>query len=194
MARIPLFFLATGMCAVVMVGGALSPLRAKPAVVVEARLDKGRLVFDGQALNALRAAPGFPVTPAPGPRAVQDGPRLASFKPLTDAQTSSTAAQIQLEPKTGAALAGGPVTLLVQVKPVEVTPAKAMAIGLVRARAGPADKINWVQSPLSGGQETLRIALPANAEPATALAIWPSVEGQGHGIELLSIAWTKQPL
>ncbi|MEN9874420.1 MAG: hypothetical protein RL186_1317 [Pseudomonadota bacterium] len=193
MVRFPLFFLAAGAAALAMVGAALAPLIPKTLQVVEARQDKGILILDGPALAQLSGDKDFPVTPAPGPRADQDGPRLASFVALTDSTSPRAGVRLKLGPKTQAALKGRPLTLLVSVRPVEVTGAQTMAIGYVIDGAQQSAAPTWARSTIGASDAPLRFDLGSPRQNVSALAIWPAVEGQGRGIELVSIALVPTP-
>jgi hypothetical protein len=187
MARFPFFFVASFLTIVGLIGVALLPLRSKPAVAVEARVDGTALVLDGEALSQLRAARGFPVTPAPGPRGDQTGPRLASVSALAPDAEYSKGARLLLGPQTLAALSGKAFVVTINARGVANTPAQSMGFGLVTG--GP---ISWGKIAVEPTFTALQFEIPASTEALSGLAIWPAVEGQGHGIEISSIA--LQPL
>ena len=187
MARFPFFFVAAFLVTVGLIGIALLPLRTRPIIAVEARVDSGALIIDGAALSNIRSARGFPVTPAPGPRGDQSGPRLASVSALAPGAQFSKGARLTLGPGTLAALLGKPFVVTITARAVANTPAQKMGFGLVSG--GP---IAWGQIDVSPTFSPLQFELPASTQPITGLAIWPAIEGQGHGIEIQSI--TLQPL
>jgi hypothetical protein len=182
MSRFPLFFVLSALAFIAMIGFALRPLLPQKDVVVEARLDKGNLVFDQGALNKIVSAEGFPVTPAPGPRADQQGPRLASVSALAPGAQFSKGARLMLGPQTQAAISGRNLTILVYMRSLANTPATKTAIGFVTE--GP---IDWVEGNVTSNFSAQRYVIPAATKPASALALWPATEGQGHGIEIKSI-------
>jgi hypothetical protein len=182
MSRFPLFYLLAAFAFVAMIGVALRPLMPAKNLSVEARLDKGSLVFDQNDLNKIVSANGFPVTPAPGPRADQQGPRLASVSAMAPSAEFSKGARLMLGPQTQAAISGRDLTVLVFLRSLPNTPATKTAIGLVAE--GP---INWVEGNVTPNFSAQRFIIPATAKPTSALALWPATEGQGHGIEIKSI-------
>jgi hypothetical protein len=182
MSRFPLFFILAALAFIAMIGVALRPLLPVKDLVVEARLDKGDLVFDRDVLNKVVSANGFPVTPAPGPRSDQQGPRLASVSAMAPGAQFSKGARLMFGPQTQAAISGRDLTVLVFMRSLPNTPATKAAIGLVTE--GP---IAWVEGNVTPNFSAQRYFIPAAAKPASALALWPATEGQGHGIEIKSI-------
>ena len=187
MARFPLFFGLSFLVMAFMIGIALLPLQPRQFEAVEARMDKGTLIIDGAALANIRPARGFPVTPAPGPRDDQSGPRLASVNALAPGAKYSKGAHLLLGPKTLAALSGKAFRVAIMARGVANTPAQYTGFGVVTG--GP---IQWVQMPVTPNFGALNFEVPASNQVMTGLAIWPAIEGQGHGIEITSIA--LQPL
>jgi hypothetical protein len=184
MKRFPFFFFLAFVVVVAMIGAALLPLAPQKAVVVEARNERGALIFDAASLNALRPATGFPVTLMPGPRGDQKGPRLASFNALDPSAKNTKGARLLIGPDTQAALGQGSFKLAIIAKGVANTPAKAMAVGLVQGGA-----VNWVAGEVKPTATTIQFNVQSGGQSTSALAIWPAVEGNGHGIEILSIAF-----
>jgi hypothetical protein len=182
MSRFPLFYLLAALAFIAMIGIALRPLLPAKDLVVEARLDKGNLVFDRDGLNNIVSAKGFPVTPAPGPRADQQGPRLSSVSAMEPGAQYSKGARLMLGPLTQAAIAGRDVTVVLFMRSLPNTPASKTAIGLVTE--GP---IDWVEGNATPNFSAQRYVIPATTKPVLALALWPATEGQGHGIEIKSI-------
>jgi hypothetical protein len=182
MPRFPLFFVLSALAFITMIGIALRPLLPEKDVVVEARLEKGSLVFGQDALNKIVSANGFPVTPAPGPRSDQQGPRLSSVSAIAPGAQFSKGARLMLGPQTQAAISGRNLTILVFMRSLPNTPATKAAIGLVTE--GP---IEWVEGGVTPNFAAQRYVIPATTKPASALAFWPATEGQGHGVEIKSI-------
>ena len=187
MARFPLFFIFSFFAIVAIIAIALLPLQPRQFAAVEARMDQGTLILDGEALSNIKPARGFPVTPAPGPRGDQSGPRLASVSALAPGAKYSKGARLLLGPNTQAALSGRAFSVVITARGVANTPAQNIGFGLVRG--GP---ISWAQTEVSKNFTALRFDVPATTQAMTGLAIWPALEGQGHGIEITSIA--LQPL
>lgn len=187
MARFPLFFIFAFFVATGMIGVAILPLAPKPPVTVEARIDQGTYIFDGDALSHIQAARGFHVTPAPGPRNDQSGPRLANTSALAPEAQYSKGARLMLGPQTIAALKGKPFSVIISARGVANSPAQQTGFGLVTGAP-----IGWGQTAIGTNFAPLRFDIPASDQLVTGLAFWPAIEGQGHGIEIQSIA--LQPL
>jgi hypothetical protein len=183
MARFPLFFVSASLVVVAMIGVAVSPLRSAPLEAVEARVDQGTFILDGQALSQIRPARGFHVTPAPGPRNDQSGPRLANDSALTPDAQNSKGARLMLGPQTIEALKGKPFSVIITARGVANSPAQKTGFGLVTGAP-----IGWGQIDISPTFGPLRFDIPASDQVTTGLAFWPAIEGQGHGIEIQSIA------
>jgi hypothetical protein len=187
MARFPLFFILAFVAMVTLIGVALLPIKPKTFVAVEARNQQGRLILDGTALSQIKPEQGFPVTPAPGPRGDQIGPRLASENALVPDARYSKGARLLLGPQTIKALEGKNVTIVIEARSVATTSAQKIGFGLVTG--GP---IVWAQSPVGPKFAPLRFDMPVSDQTLIGLAFWAATEGQGHGIEIKSI--TLQPL
>ena len=166
-----------------MIGFALAPLAPMPSVGAEGTFNKGALLFDAKTLNAVVGARGFPVTPAPGPRGDQTGPRLASFSVLEVGAQDSKGARLVLGPKARDILGKGTLIVRVSARGFDNNPATRMALGIVRE-----GNLQWGQANVSPTGAAIEFSFPASDKPATALAIWPATEGQGRGVELQSIA------
>lgn len=187
MSRFPIFLVASFLAFFGLIGISLRGLMPTPAQAVEARQSAGALVFDTSRLNQIVSADGFPVMPAPGPRADQIGPRLASFSVLAPDARYSKGARLLFGPRTQSLLAGRPLSLVLTVRATPNSAASRLAVGIVRDGGS----VTWIQGAVSPDFAPLRIDIPANAQPATALALWPSVEGNGQGVEIRTI--TIQP-
>jgi hypothetical protein len=195
MAKFPFFliFLFTSMFA--MIGVALFPLVPKKHTLIEAPQKNGSFVFDRQALNHIQPTKSFFVTPSPGPRGDQKGTRLASFSVLAPGSSATKGARLNFGPKTRAALQKQGLTLVMSARSLDMTPSTSVAVGL--DRGGP---IRWVQASVNANLATLRFDFPASGDPASGdlkqnqlpigLAIWPSVAGNGLGIEVQSMSLT----
>jgi hypothetical protein len=183
MARFPLFFLTAFFLIAAMIGYALLPLKPKPLGVVEARVDQGTFILDGALLSNIAPAPGFPVTNPPGSRHDQKSPRLASISALAPNAQYSKGARLALGPKTIAALSGKAVSVTIVARGLAKTPAEKMGFGLIKSSA-----IGWSQMAVSPEFAPHRFDIPVTNQPISGLAFWPAVEGQGHGIEIQSIA------
>jgi hypothetical protein len=186
MKRFPFFFLFSVLTVFAMIGVALFPLRPLAAVAKEAVAEGASLVFDAKALNSVQGLPGFPVTKAPGPRDDQAGPRLASFSVLGPNARHSKGARLVFGSQTRRVLADGPLTLRINLKALANNPAQAMAIGIVRGGA-----VDWQSARLDPTTNVLEFSIAQGSAPAQALAIWPAIEGLGHGIELQSIVFFR---
>jgi hypothetical protein len=186
MARFPLFLIATFLAYFGLIGLSVRPLLPTPPRYVEARQSAASLIFDTKDLNALLPAEGFPVTPAPGARGDQTGPRLANESALAPDARFSKGARLLLGPRTLASLQGGPMSVVVTLRGIPKSASTKMAIGLVRG--GP---IDWVQASVPAEFGQVKLDLP-NDPSVTAIALWPSVEGGGKGIELRTIVLQPQ--
>jgi hypothetical protein len=187
MAKFPLFFVSAILLVAGMIGIATLPLWPKPPVAVEARIDQGSYLFDGAALSHIQSARGFPVTPAPGPRGDQLGPRLANKSAMSPGAKNAKGARLMLGPKTMAALKGKSFSVIIVARGVARSPASKTGFGLVTDAP-----IAWAAIPIGTVFAPLRFDIPASDQSIAGLAFWPAVEGQGHGIEIRSIA--LQPL
>jgi hypothetical protein len=187
MARFPFFLVAAFLTIVGLIGVALLPLKSQPIVAVEARVDNGALILDGKALSQIRAARGFPVTPAPGPRGDQVGPRLASASALAPNAEFSKGARLELGPQTLAALSGRAFVVTISARGLPNNTSENMGFGVVTG--GP---IAWKSNPIKPTFSAVQFEVPATAQPISGLAFWAATEGQGRGIEIQSIA--LQPL
>jgi hypothetical protein len=183
MSRFPFFMIAAFFACLGMVGFSLRDLLPTAPKSVEARNSAGTLLFDTRSLNAIIPANGFPVTPAPGPRGDQSGPRIAAVSALAPDATNSKGARLKLGPRTSASLTGRPVSVIITMRAIPNSGATNMAIGSVSG--GP---VNWTQAPVPKDFAPVRIDLPATGAPMAALAIWPATEGGGKGIEIRTIA------
>jgi hypothetical protein len=189
MTRFPLFFTTSLLAILVMIGLALAPILPNKPAAIEAKAEGSALVFDAKALNRLVESKGFPVTAAPGPRGDQTGPRLATASVLGPTAINSKGARLIFGPQTRDVLGNGALRARLIIKPISNNPSNKIAVAIVRD--GP---VEWVQARLDPTQSVVELTFPANAKPATALAIWPAAEGQGHGIELQSIAFFRAQL
>jgi hypothetical protein len=186
MIRFPFFLLTSVLAVFAMLCVALFPLRPLSALAKEADADGASLVFDAKALNAVQGFPGFPVTMAPGPRNDQTGPRLASFSVLGPNARYTKGARLVFGSETRRVLAEGPLTLRINLKALSNNPAQAIAIGIVRSEA-----VEWKSARLDPTTNLLEFNIAQGSAPAEALAIWPAVEGLGHGVELQSIVFFR---
>jgi hypothetical protein len=182
MPRFPLFLIATFVAYFGLIGLSVRTMLPVPPRSVEARQAAGSLIFDTNSLNAIVPAMGFPVSPAPGTRGDQTGPRLASDSALAPGALYSKGARLLLGPRTQAALKDGAVTVLITARGIPKSPSTKLAIGLVRG--GP---IAWVQAPVPADFGQIRLDIPMGGPDVTAIALWPSVEGAGKGIEVRTI-------
>lgn len=187
MKRFPFFFFVSAVAVLAMIGIALLPLMPKSATAIEAKADGAALVYGAAALNSITGAQGFPVTPAPGPRGDQSGPRLASQSALEPGAVHSKGARLLFGPKTQSVLGNGALTIRISGLTLANNPTRQMAVGIVRGGA-----VKWVSSQIKTGQNIVEFELPAGNTPAQALAIWPSTAGEGRGIELQSIAFFRR--
>jgi hypothetical protein len=176
------FSLAVLVCAG-LVGLALRPWQARPGAPVEAvAAAGGTLVLDGAALAQLAPTRGFPVAPAPGLDGTQTGPRLVADDPLVAGATGE-GARLVLGPQTRALLKDLPLTLEIETAPLPYTTSQQMAVGLVSAGA----PVAWVVAPVAAEGGITRVSLPAGGSAPLALALWPSVSGEGKGFEVRAI-------
>jgi hypothetical protein len=182
MARFPLFFVLAFFSMVALIVVALLPLKPRTFEAVEARAQQGGLIIDGQALSQIKPEKGFPVTPAPGPRGDQIGPRLASVSALKPDARYSKGARLLLGPRTISALKGKSFSIIIEARSLVATSAKETGFGLVTG--GP---IAWAQMAVGPTFAPLRFDIAASDQPVTGLAFWAATEGQGHGIEIKSI-------
>jgi hypothetical protein len=183
MARFPLFLVLAFGSIVAMIVFALSPLKPKPPAMAQARMDQGTLIFDGAALAEISPAKGFPVMPAPGPRGDQTGTRMASVSALQPNAQFSKGARLLFNPQTTNALSGKGFRVIIVARNVAKTPAQATGLGILNGAP-----VDWKQVPVTPLFAQLVFDIPASKTPVTGLAFWPAVEGQGHGIEVQSIA------
>jgi DNA helicase HerA-like ATPase len=183
MSRLPLFLITAFLACVAMIGFSLRSLLPSKPQSVEARQNVGAMVFDIKSLNQFAAATGFPVTAAPGPRGDQIGPRLATTSVLAPGATNSKGARLLLGPATAAAIGDRPISVIVTMRGIPKSAASGIAIGLVGS--GP---VTWVRATVPADFAPVRIDLPATQQPIKALAIWPSLDGGGKGVEVRAIS------
>lgn len=183
MARFPLFLILAFGSIVAMIAFALSPLKPRPSTMAQARLDQGTLIFDGVTLTYINSAKGFPVMPTPGPRGDQTGTRMASVNALKPDAQFSKGARLMFNAETTNALSGNGFRVIIVARGVAKTPAQATGIGILNGAP-----VEWKQVPVTPLFSQLVFDVPASKTPVTGLAFWPAVEGQGHGIEVQSIA------
>jgi hypothetical protein len=182
MSRFPIFLISTALIGAGLIGLSVLPLLPKPAQSVEAKTQGGGFVFNATALNAIISANGFYVTPFPGPRGDQIGPRLASSRALGADTRDQQGAILRLGPTTSAALRGQPISMLVTLRGIPKSASKKIAIGLIGDGS-----IDWVEANVPADFSTTRIDLPPINQPVQAIAFWPSTEGQNLGVEIRSM-------
>jgi hypothetical protein len=188
MSRFPLFLVSSALIGIGLIGFSVSSAWPRPARAVEAQMRAGSMVFNTETLNALMPAPGSPVTPAPGPRGDQTGPRLASGAPFGQGQNGQVGARLALGPTTQAALGTKPVTMTVTFRGIPKSASKKIAFGLVTG--GP---INWVEANVPTDFAAVRLDMPPTRQPVQAIAIWPSTQGQNRGVEIRSMTLQTPP-
>jgi hypothetical protein len=178
-----LFFPLAALACALLITAALQPWQARPGAPVEAVEGPGGiLVLDSAALAELAPTPGFPVTSAPGLDGTQTGPRLVADAPLTAGATGE-GARLVLGPQTRARLKDLPLSLELETVPLPYGASSELAVGLVSAGA----PVAWVRAPVDTSGGVTRVSLPASASAPLALALWPSVSGEGKGFELRAI-------
>jgi hypothetical protein len=182
MSRFPFFLVAAFLTCLGMIGFSVRALLPVAPKSVEARQIVGGLGFDVVRLNNIAPATGFPVTPTPGARGDQTGPRLASTNALSPDATNSKGARLALGPRTSASLEGRPISVIVALRGIPKSASTRMAVGIVGN--GP---VTWVEAAVPVDFAPIRIDLPPTQAPITALAIWPSTQGKGQGVEIRSI-------
>jgi hypothetical protein len=182
MPRFPLFLIATFIAYFGMIGLSVRTMLPVPPRFIEARQSAGSLIFDTNSLNSVVPATGFPVSPAPGTRGDQIGPRLASDSALAPGAIHAKGARLLLGPRTQAAMRDGVGTLIITARGIPKSAATTLAIGLVRG--GP---ITWVRAPVPADFGQIKLNMPMGGPDVTAIALWPSVEGAGKGIEVRTI-------
>jgi hypothetical protein len=182
MARFPLFLVSSALIGIGLVGISVLPLLPKPTLSVEAKREGGAFAFNAATLNAIIHANGFPVTQSPGPRGDQIGPRLASSRPFGPDTRDRQGATLRLGPKTGSALQGRPITIMITLRGIPKSASQKIALGLVGDGS-----IDWVEANVPADFGTLRINLPPINKPVQAIAFWPSTQGQNLGVEIRSM-------
>jgi hypothetical protein len=168
--------------AVGLIGIAVMPGLNRPSGAAEARPTDRGLLLDGDTLNRFQPVEGFYVTPSPGLDGSQTGPRLAT-EGVRAVDPDLPGVRLALGPMAARQLASRPVTAFVQVEPIPYNAATGFALGLVDG----AGKVSWVAAPVPPEGGTVRIGLPAVSGEPSALAIWPSLDGGGKGLEVRSI-------
>jgi hypothetical protein len=182
MSRFPLFLVTAFLASIGMIGFSVRTLLPTAPKSVEARQSMGAFIFDARTLNALVPATGFPVTPSPGARGDQSGPRLANTSALAPGAINSKGARLLIGPRTSAALEKRSISIILTVRGIPNSASSRMAIGLVGN--GP---VSWIEADVPPDFAPIRIEVPATSKPIEALAFWPSKDGNGKGIEIRSM-------
>jgi hypothetical protein len=182
MARFPFFFIGTGLLCAALIGVASAPLFQPTGVSVEGRgTETGRIVDGTQLLN-LVPTKGFPVALPPGSFRELEGVRMTAATALTPETTHLKTVRLNLGPVLAQAASQAPRQVTVQVRATPRFPASTMAVGWVVN-----GQVTWVKRPVTGNFSKVSFPLPQTSSPPTALAIWPSVQGEHGGIEVKSI-------
>jgi hypothetical protein len=154
---------------------------------VEAKSADGAFVFDAASLSNMAPAPGFPVTPAPGPRRDQEGPRLVSISALSPNAQFSKGARLIFGPETSSTFDGKPFEVIVFARALANNPSAKIGLGVIGD--GP---VAWQEGPVTANFTALRFGFEASKTPPKGLAFWPSTQGEGQGIEIKSV--TLRPI
>jgi hypothetical protein len=182
MSRFPFFLVTAFLACFGMIGFSVRSLLPVAAKSVEARQSVSAMLFDARSLNALVPANGFPVTPSPGARGDQSGPRLASTSALAPGAANSKGARLLLGPRTSSLIEERPISIILTVRGIPKSASNRMAIGLMGN--GP---VSWIEADVPPDFAPVRIEVPATSKPIEALAFWPSTDGNGKGIEIRSM-------
>lgn len=187
MKRFPIFFLASMLLTAAMIGVSAFSAMPRNVEAVGAKRDNGALVFDAAALNQLAQSSQTPVTPAPGPRRDQSGPRLVSESPFSAQNRDEMAAKLNLNAQTASALRGKPIMVQIVARGLPNNPATKFGFGVAGSTG-----IVWQEGNVPSAFQAIQFVLPATTQPVTALVFWPSVSGNGLGIEIKSITILSQ--
>ena len=186
MVRFPFFFTGIGVLCVALIGVASAPLFQPTGVSVEGRASDNGWVVDGTHLSNLVPTKGFPVALPPGSFHELEGVRMTAAQALTVETKHLKGVRLNLGPILAQALSKTPTQVTVQVRATPRLPASSMAVGWVVN-----GQVTWVQQPVNDTFSTVSFSLPQVTTPPTALAIWPSVNGEHGGIEVKSILVSK---
>lgn len=162
-----------------------APFRAAPAPQTGAR-QEGALVFTADALA--QAFPGGGATSV-----VYKGWSPTGFRVSTPPGTSQPgpeAARLRLTPDAAQALVGKALIVEVLVRPVPLTTAPEIAIGLESGGA-----ISWARSPISPEPALVRLTFPPVSGPIDAIALMPLVPSTDRplSVEIGEIRIRPQP-
>jgi hypothetical protein len=186
MLRIPFFFIGIGVLCATLISVAIAPLYRPTGAVAEGRQSGTGWLVDGSQLSRLVPTKGFPIALPPGPYGELKGVRMTAVTSLTPQTTHLKSVRLNLGPTLADAVSKAPMQVTIEVRATPMLPASSMAIGWVVNGA-----VTWVEQPIGSSFSAARFQLPQPATPPTALAIWPSVQGQNGGIEVKSILVSK---
>lgn len=142
-----------------------APFRAPPAPQAGVR-QEGALVFTADALA--HAFPGVGATSVAYRGWSPTGFRVAA--PAGAATPGPDAARLKLTPDAAQSLVGKPLIVEILVRPVPLTTAPELAVGLESGGA-----ITWARSPIAPEPGLVRLTFPAIAGPIDAIALTPLV-------------------
>jgi hypothetical protein len=182
MARFPVFFIGIGVLCAALVGVASAPLFQPTGVSIEARASPTGWIVDGIQLLNLVPTKGFPVALPPGSFLELEGVRMTAAVALTPETKHLKTVRLNLGPGLAQTVSKAPRQVTIQVRATPRLPASAMAVGWVVN-----GQVIWVVQPVSNTFNAVKFPLPQPTTPPTALAIWPSVQGEHGGIEVKSI-------
>lgn len=187
--RAPLFFAVCLVLVVAMAGIALAPAFERAGAPQEGMATSSArgFAFEPAQIGQIGSDGDVEVTAPPGISLALTGTAIIATRPFDPATVKG--ARLVFGPDTRAGLSGSAHTVVLKIAPLPnegLEPAH-MALGFVVAGA----PIQWVQKPLTlpldADGPPIEIQLPAPDAAPLALAIWPSVAGEGRGFQITGL-------
>lgn len=151
-----------------------APFRDAPAPQAGVR-QEGAIVFTAEALA--RSFPGVGATSIAYQGWSPTGFRVAA--PPGTVEPTGDAARLKLTPDAAQALAGKPLIVEILVRPVPLTTAPELAVGLESGGA-----IAWARSAIAPEPGLVRLTFAPTPGPVDAIALTPLVPGQDRPLSV----------
>jgi hypothetical protein len=188
--RAPLFFAVCLVLVVAMAAIALTPAFERTGAPQEATATSSVRGFalEPAQIGQIGSDGDVEVTAPPGISMALTGTAITATKPFDPA--TAKGARLVFGPETRAGLSGSSHIVVLKFAPLPnegLEPAQ-IAVGFVVAGS----PIQWVRKsltlPLDADGPPIEIQLPAPDAAPLALAIWPSVSGEGRGFQITGLA------
>ncbi|GIU68126.1 hypothetical protein PsB1_2280 [Candidatus Phycosocius spiralis] len=139
-------------------------------------------MIEGKDLLHMVPTRDFPIALPPGSLGELVGVRMTTDIELLSETMSQKSVRLNLGRNLAHQVTTRPMRVIIQVRATPMLPSSSMAIGWVVN-----GQVTWVKQPVTSSFTAVQFNLPQPKTPPTALAIWPSVEGDNGGIEVKSI-------